>query len=72
MSDAATAAGFGGNAKPGLRNFSIKMNPDTFVARDGYGRLIFPCGRYRDRDSKLDARIQALREIMQMPERLRE
>jgi len=45
----------------------LKRTP-KFAVRDGYSRLNFPCGRYRDRDSKLDARFQALREIMQMPE----
>ena len=52
--------------------FPIDMLPEEFAARDGYGWLDFPFGRYRYRDAKLDVWIQAVKEILQTPERLRE
>ena len=52
--------------------FPVDMNPEEFAARDGYGWLDFPFGRYRYRDAKLDAWIQAVKEILRAPERLRE
>lgn len=52
--------------------FPIDVPPEEFAARDGYGWLDFPFGRYRYRDPELDEWIQAVKEILQTPERLRE
>jgi hypothetical protein len=52
--------------------FPVDMPPDEFAARDGYGWLDFPFGRYRYRDPKLDAWIQSVNEILRSPARLRE
>jgi hypothetical protein len=52
--------------------FPVDVPPEEFAARDGYGWLDFPFARYRYRDSELDAWIQATKEILQNPARLRE
>ena len=52
--------------------FPVDMHPEEFAARDGYGWLDFPFARYRFRDPALDQWIQAVKEILQVPERLRE
>ena len=52
--------------------FPVEMSPEEFAARDGYGWLDFPFARYRYRDARLDEWIQAVNEILQSPERLRE
>jgi hypothetical protein len=51
--------------------FPIAVSPEEFAARDGYGWLDFPFGRYRYRDPQLDEWIQVVREILQTPSRLR-
>ena len=52
--------------------FPVEISPEEFAARDGYGWLDFPFGRYRYRDATLDEWIQAVRVILQTPARLRE
>ena len=52
--------------------FPIDLAPEEFAARDGYGWLDFPFARYRYRDPKLDVWIQATKEILQNPAKLRE
>jgi len=52
--------------------FPVDVSPEEFAAKDGYGWLDFPFGRYRYRDPKLDEWIQAVKEILQSPARLRE
>jgi hypothetical protein len=52
--------------------FTIDVSPEEFAARDGYGWLDFPFGRYRYRDSQLDEWIQAVKEILSSPDKLRE
>ena len=52
--------------------FPVEMAPQEFAARDGYGWLDFPFGRYRYRDPRLDEWIQAVKEILSSPTRLRE
>lgn len=52
--------------------FPIEIAAEEFAARDGYGWLDFPFGRYRYRDPQLDQWIQAVKEILSSPARLRE
>ena len=52
--------------------FPIGVAPEEFAARDGDGWLDFPFARYRYRDPELDAWIQATKEILQDPARIRE
>jgi len=52
--------------------FTIDVSPEEFAARDGYGWLDFPFGRYRYRDPQLDEWIQAVKEILSSPDKLRE
>ena len=52
--------------------FPIDLSPEEFAARDGYGWLDFPFGRYRFRDTKLDEWIQAVNLILHSPDKLQE
>ena len=52
--------------------FPVDQSPEEFAARDGYGWLDFPFGRYRYRDTELDKWIQAVNEILHSPDKLRE